>query len=247
LTADGPSAHQAPPLDATRPAWRHAADGIEELLGEWMQAGAHGWAEPKHWTAVSVPEFLLAFLVAVERHAPRAEPAADDGRPVWQAMRRALADARWTKAELPADVARERLVAELEAVRAAAPPGPADEDDDELVEAWWRRTRMLQANPPDLLGAWALWWAKDRLDSRLATDDPFSVSVLLDRLLDVPNPDLCAVACCGPLRDVLEDRGPDVQEEIADLCQRHDQWRQAVWAADPCNAEDLDALRPWLP
>ncbi|GAC1439399.1 MAG: hypothetical protein NVSMB55_00720 [Mycobacteriales bacterium] len=225
--------------------WRGVSYALEWLIADWMAPAPDGWEAPKSWTAVTVPDFLLAFMCALERHGEQSEAAGADGD--WAVVAAALADARWDRGEPPEGVMQLRRAQELEAVRKAAPPGPEPEDDDETVAAWWQRARMLREDQPDMWGAWALWWAEDRFDRRVRHDDPESAVILLDRLLDVPDPDLCAAACCGPVRLLLEQRGHEAQKQVADHCTRYDVWRQAVWLADPANADDLHALRDWLP
>jgi len=50
---------------------------------------------------------------------------------------------------------------------------------------------------------------------------------LLHRLLDAPDAVPSTVAY-GPLQELLEDRGPEVEHDVSDLCAIEPSWRRAV-------------------
>lgn len=71
---------------------------------------------------------------------------------------------------------------------------------------------------------------------------------LVHRLLDAPGADPEAVAR-GPLEDLLEQRGREVEDDIAGLCAVSAMWRSALGlvALSEEQRADVPALAPYLP
>lgn len=127
-------------------------------------------------------------------------------------------------------------------------PAPDEPFDDEVyVRAWWQRSGYFHGTQCSDVAGYALDWAQAGVMERVRLDDSVSVVTLMDRLLDAPGADPHIVAD-GPLQELLEDRGPEVQDDIADLCTRQPVWRQALAAVD-LTAEQraaVPALHPYL-
>jgi alkanesulfonate monooxygenase SsuD/methylene tetrahydromethanopterin reductase-like flavin-dependent oxidoreductase (luciferase family) len=97
-------------------------------------------------------------------------------------------------------------------------PG-ADEpfDDDVYVRAWWQRSEYLHGEHRDDSAAYALDWAEAGVRNQVRHGDPVSVVSLLYRLLDAPDA-VPSIVAYGPLPELLEDRGPEVEQDVARLC-----------------------------
>jgi len=74
--------------------------------------------------------------------------------------------------------------------------------------------------------AYALDWADAGVMDQMRYGDPESVT-LLYRLLDAPGA-VPEVVSYGPMQGPLEDRGPEVEQDIVRLCASEPTWRQAV-------------------
>jgi hypothetical protein len=107
-------------------------------------------------------------------------------------------------------------------------PGADEPFDDEVyVRTWWQRSEHLHGDRRDADAARALDWADNGVMHQMRHDDPVGAVALLDRLLDAPGavPEIVAY---GPLQELLEDRGPEVEHDVARLCASELTWRQAV-------------------
>lgn len=100
-------------------------------------------------------------------------------------------------------------------------------DDDELVALWWRRSDHLMAGT--YKAAYALDWAHAAVEDRMTFDDTEGTVILLDRLLDYPNANMAVVAD-NLLNELLETRGPELAPMIADLTARYQRWQAALRA-----------------
>jgi len=118
-------------------------------------------------------------------------------------------------------------------------------DDDELVALWWRRSDHLMAGT--YKAAYALDWADAAVEDRMAFDDTEGTVILLDRLLDYPNANMDVVAD-NLLNELLETRGPELAPMIADLAARYQRWQAALRAVDTDFdfRETIPALAPYL-
>ncbi len=127
-------------------------------------------------------------------------------------------------------------------------PG-ADEpfDDDVYVRAWWQRSGHLHGERRDDRAACALDWAERGVLHQMRHGDPVSAVSLLHRLLDAPDAVPSTVAC-GPLQELLEDRGPEVENDVAGLCAIEPSWRHAVAqvALTDQQRAAVPALAPYL-
>jgi len=105
----------------------------------------------------------------------------------------------------------------------------ADEpfDDDVYVRGWWQRSEYFHGEHRDDAAGYALDWAETGVMDQVRRGDPVSAVSLLDRLLDAPGaaPEIVAY---GPLQALLEDRGPEVEHDVARLCASETTWREAV-------------------
>lgn len=111
-------------------------------------------------------------------------------------------------------------------------PAPDEPFDDEVyVRAWWQRSGYFHETQRSDVAGYALDWAQAGVMNHVRCADPESAVTLMGRLLDAPGADPRIVAE-GPLQELLEDRGPEVQHDIADLCARQPIWRQALTAVD---------------
>jgi hypothetical protein len=107
-------------------------------------------------------------------------------------------------------------------------PGDDDGfDDDVYVRGWWQRFRHLHGRNLD--AALARDWASEGIAHHMLADDPESTVSRLWRLLGAPGAEPEAVAE-GPLQDLLEFRGPEVELDVADMCATLSEWRTAVAA-----------------
>jgi hypothetical protein len=116
------------------------------------------------------------------------------------------------------------------------------------VLAWWQRSEHLHGDHRDPDAARALDWAENGVVHQMRHGDPVSAVSLLDRLLDAPGADPEIVAI-NVLRELLEDRGPEVEHDIARLCASETTWRQAVAHVVLTDEERaaVPALAPYLP
>lgn len=127
-------------------------------------------------------------------------------------------------------------------------PAPDEPFDDEVyVRAWWQRSEYFHGTQRSDEAGYALDWAHAGVMNHVRFADSESAVTLMYRLLDAPGADPRIVAE-GPLQELLEDRGPEVQEDIADLCTRQPMWRQAVAAVEltPAQRAAVPALEAYL-
>ena len=127
---------------------------------------------------------------------------------------------------------------------------PADDepfDDDVYVRAWWQRSGYFHGTQRSDKAGYALDWAHAGVMHQMRFADPESAVTLMHRLLTAPGADPQIVAY-GPLQELLEDCGPEVQHDIADLCTSQPIWRQALAAIDLINDRRaaIPALQPYL-
>jgi hypothetical protein len=112
-------------------------------------------------------------------------------------------------------------------------PSPDDPfDDDVYAPAWWQWFRHhLRPESEGQEAARALEWARDGVDDVVLLDDPESAVTLVHRLLHEPgaNPEPVAEM---PLTDLLEWRGPEVEQDVAGMCAKDPVWREAVGMVD---------------
>ncbi len=128
-------------------------------------------------------------------------------------------------------------------------PGPDDPfDDDVYAPAWWQWYRHHLGKTPEAKGAAeALHWAARGVFEMVLLDDPESAVTLVHRLLHEPGATLGPVAE-APLTDLLEQRGPEVQDDVAGMCTKDPVWREAVGMVVLTDEErnGLPALAPYL-
>lgn len=107
-------------------------------------------------------------------------------------------------------------------------PG-ADEpfDDDVYVRAWWQRSEHLHGENRSDEAAYALDWAETGIVWQMRHGDPVSAVSLLDRLLDAPGA-VPEIVAHNLLQELVEDRGPEVEDDVARLCASETTWRTAV-------------------
>lgn len=120
----------------------------------------------------------------------------------------------------------------------ASDDGPSTE---EIVAAWWRRSDLLHGESRDPDGAAALDWAARRVSDVLDFGTPYDAVAALDDLLAADGADPAIIAC-GPLETLLEERGPEVDQLIAEMCRYDGPWRAAVAAV--CAPDDAASLLP---
>ncbi len=128
------------------------------------------------------------------------------------------------------------------------PAGDEPFDDDVYVRAWWQRSEYLHGEHRDDKAGYALDWADEGVRHQMRHADPESAVSLLHRLLDAPDAVPSTVAC-GPLQELLEDRGSEVQDAVAGLCASEPSWRQAVAQVVLTDEQRaaVPALGPYLP
>jgi len=118
-------------------------------------------------------------------------------------------------------------------------------DDDELVALWWRRSDRLMNGAYE--AAYALDWVYTAVDDRMTYDDTEGTVHLLDRLLDHPSANMDVVAE-NILDQLLETRGPELAPMIADLAARYHRWQAALEAVtiDAKHRKGVPALAAYL-
>ncbi len=128
-------------------------------------------------------------------------------------------------------------------------PGADEPFGDEVyVRAWWQRSGYLHGEHRDDRAACALDWAQEGVMHQMRHADPESAVTLVHQLLDAPGafPEIVAY---GPLQELLEDRGSEVQDAVAGLCASEPSWRQAVAEVVLTDEQRaaVPALGPYLP
>jgi hypothetical protein len=120
-------------------------------------------------------------------------------------------------------------------------------DDDVYVRAWWQRSEHLHGTERDDSAAYALDWAEAGVRDRIRHGDPTSAVSLLHRLLDAPGA-VPEIVAHGPLQELMEDRGPEIEQDVAGLCATEAVWRRALAAVVLADGERraVPALAPYL-
>ena len=98
-------------------------------------------------------------------------------------------------------------------------------DDDVYVRAWWQRFEYLHGTEHDDGAAHELDWAETGVRDRIWHGDPTSAVWLLDASGAVPE-----TVAFGPPQELLEDRGPEIEQDVAGLCASQLVRRRAVAA-----------------
>ena len=128
---------------------------------------------------------------------------------------------------------------------------PADSDsfdDDVYVRAWWQRSGYLHGTERDDEAARALDWAEDGIRRSIREADPESPVSLLWRLVNAPGA-VPEIVGDGPLTYLLQIRGPEVEQDVAETCASDPLFRQAMAAVDLTDDERaaLPQLDRYLP
>jgi len=122
-----------------------------------------------------------------------------------------------------------------------------EQDLTSLVTAYWQH-HELSGDREQRLQAEELFWAWEAVDEAVQPRPQADTLSLLDALLEASGADAFYVGA-GPVEDLLDRYGAQVQEALAQRCRTSASWRQAVgcvWLDVPLR-QCLPLLAEYLP